>query len=139
MLHTVLTRAPVPDGRRDRRADPACPAPPPPGDRPSLSPDDPSLADVSPALRNAFISGSAPVHEAGRARLPQEFAQAPNGHEGSHHFLMDDFVTAVNEGTLPSVNAWAAARYTLPGVIAHESMRRGGERLRVPDFGGAVG
>lgn len=104
---------------------------------PTLSPDDPSLAEVSPALRDAFVSGTAPVHEAGRARLPREFAHAPNGHEGSHHFLVDDFVTAVARGTTPSVNAWAAARYTLPGVIADRSARRDGERLPVPDFGDA--
>ena len=60
-----------------------------------------------------------------------------NGHEGSHHFLVDDFVTAVNTGTLPPVNAWEAARYTLPGIVAHESALRGGERLPVPDFGDA--
>ncbi|MFH8569396.1 Gfo/Idh/MocA family protein [Streptomyces sp. NPDC017993] len=103
--------------------------------QPSLPADDPSLAEVAPALRDAFVSGTAPVHDAGRARLPREFAHAPNGHEGSHHFLVDDFVTAVNEGVLPSVNAWTAARYTLPGVIAHESARRDGERLTIPDFG----
>ncbi|QPP08484.1 Gfo/Idh/MocA family oxidoreductase [Streptomyces bathyalis] len=104
---------------------------------PTLSADDPSLADVSPALRDAFISGTAPVHD--RARLPAEFAHAPNGHEGSHHFLVDDFVNAVNDSTLPSVNAWVAARYTLPGVVAHDSALRDGERLPVPDFGDAPG
>lgn len=104
---------------------------------PTLSADDPSLADVAPALRDAFVSGTAPVHEAARARLPREFAHASNGHEGSHHFLADDFVTAVNDGVLPTVNAWMAARYTLPGVIAHRSALRGGERLAVPDFGDA--
>ncbi len=103
--------------------------------RPTLPSDDPSLAEVAPALRDAFVSGTAPVHEAARTRLPREFAHAPNGHEGSHHFLVDDFVTAVNKSVLPSVNAWTAARYTLPGVVAHESARRDGERLPIPDFG----
>ncbi|RMI41550.1 Gfo/Idh/MocA family protein [Streptomyces triticirhizae] len=100
---------------------------------PTLAADDPSLAHVDPALRDAFVSGTAPVHD--RSRLPKEFAHVPNGHEGSHHFLVDDFVTAVNTGTLPTVNAWVAARYTLPGVVAHASALRGGERLRVPDLG----
>ena len=50
---------------------------------------------------------------------------------------MDDFVTAMNTGTLPPVNAWEAARYTLPGIVAHQSALRGGERLPVPDFGDA--
>lgn len=103
--------------------------------KPSMSPDDPSLADVAPELRGAFISGLAPVHDA--ARLPVEFEGAPNGHEGSHQFLVDDFVTAVNKRSLPPVNAWVAARYTLPGVVAHESALRGGERLPIRDFGDA--
>lgn len=100
---------------------------------PTLAADDPSLADVAPALRDAFVSGTAPVHD--RSRLPAAFAHAPNGHEGSHHFLVDDFVTAVNRRTPPPVNAWVAARYTLPGIVAHESAGRDGERLPVPDFG----
>ncbi|MFD7500404.1 Gfo/Idh/MocA family protein [Streptomyces sp. NPDC059850] len=102
---------------------------------PTLSADDPSLADVAPALRDAFTSGSAPVHD--RSQLPKEFAELPNGHEGSHHFLVDDFVTAVTTGTLPTVNAWVAARYTLPGIIAHRSALQGGTRLDIPDFGDA--
>lgn len=103
--------------------------------RPSIPLDDPSLANVAPELRDAFVSGLAPVHDAGR--LPEEFRGAPNGHEGSHHFLVDDFVTAVNEGSLPPVNAWVAARYTLPGIVAHESARQNGARLPIRDFGDA--
>ncbi|MFG2881339.1 Gfo/Idh/MocA family protein [Streptomyces sp. NPDC048297] len=101
----------------------------------TLSPDDPSLQHVAPELRAAFTSGSAPVHD--RSRLPRSFDHMPNGHEGSHHFLVDDFVTAVTTRTLPPVNAWVAARYTLPGVLAHESARQGGVRLEIPDFGDA--
>ncbi|MGN7251753.1 Gfo/Idh/MocA family protein [Arthrobacter sp. SAFR-014] len=103
--------------------------------RPSMALDDPSLANVAPELRDAFVSGLAPVHDS--SRLPEEFSGAPNGHEGSHHFLVDDFVTAVNNRTLPPVNAWTAARFTLPGIVAHESARRNGERLPVRDFGDA--
>ncbi|MBM7794314.1 Gfo/Idh/MocA family protein [Paenarthrobacter ilicis] len=103
--------------------------------KPTMSLDDPSLAEVAPELRDAFISGLAPVHD--QSRLPQEFLGAPNGHEGSHQFLVDDFVTAVNNRTLPPVNAWVAARFTLPGIVAHESALRGGERLPIRDFGDA--
>jgi predicted dehydrogenase len=103
--------------------------------RPSMALDDPSLANVAPELRDAFVSGLAPVHDS--SRLPEEFRGAPNGHEGSHHFLVDDFVTAVNNRTLPPVNAWTAARFTLPGIVAHESARRNGERLPIRDFGDA--
>jgi predicted dehydrogenase len=103
--------------------------------RPSMALDDPSLANVAPELRDAFVSGLAPVHDSDR--LPEECRGAPNGHEGSHHFLVDDFVTAVNTGSLPPVNAWTAARFTLPGIVAHESACRNGERLPIRDFGNA--
>ncbi|APX32886.1 oxidoreductase [Brachybacterium sp. P6-10-X1] len=99
----------------------------------TMSLDDPRLADVSPDLRDAFVAGAAPAHH--QSRLPKEFQGMPNGHEGAHHFLVDDFARAVVDGAQPVVNAWQAARYTLPGVIAHQSMNRGGERLAVPDLG----
>ncbi len=103
--------------------------------RESLPLDDPSLADVSPALRDAFVSGHAAIHDL--TRLPAEFLGAPNGHEGSHHYLVDDFVRAVSSAQLPPINAWTAARFTLPGIIGHESAMKEGERLRIPDFGDA--
>lgn len=102
---------------------------------PSIPLDDPSLADVDPALRDAFVSGLAPVHDP--SRLPAELRTLPSGHEGSHAFLVDDFVTAVATGSLPPVNAWTAARFTLPGIVAHQSALRGGERLPIHDFGDA--
>lgn len=103
--------------------------------RPTLDEDDPLLANVAPSLRKAFVSGHAPVHDAEAPRLPESFAVAPNGHEGSHQFLVDDFVRAVEGGTMPPVNAWQAARYTLPGIVALESARQDGARLPVPDLG----
>ncbi|WP_051479256.1 Gfo/Idh/MocA family oxidoreductase [Arthrobacter sp. H5] len=101
----------------------------------TMSEDDPALENVAPALRDAFMSGLSKVHDA--SRLPEEFRGAPNGHEGSHHFLVDDFVTAATNGAVPTVNAWVAARFTLPGIIAHQSALQDGARLAVPDFGDA--
>lgn len=89
--------------------------------------------DIDPALMQSFASGTATVQD--RSRLPKEFEGAHNGHEGSHHFLADDFVRAVTGRTQPPVNAWTAARFTLPGVIALESAKNGGARLAIPDFG----
>ncbi|MFS0731429.1 Gfo/Idh/MocA family oxidoreductase [Curtobacterium sp. 1P10AnD] len=101
----------------------------------TMSLDDPRLAGVDPSLRDAFVSGYAPVHDT--SRLPSEYDGVPTGHEGSHQFLADDFVRAVVDRTLPPVNAWTAARFTLPGIIAHQSALQGGVRLDVPDFGDA--
>jgi predicted dehydrogenase len=97
--------------------------------------DDADLAGVDPALREAFVSGSAPVHD--RSRLPAAYTGLPNGHEGAHHFLADDFVRACVDRTMPPVNAWTAARYTLPGILAHQSALRGGVQLEIPDHGDA--
>ena len=77
--------------------------------------------------------GVSTVHEV--ERLPREFAGLPNGHNGSHQFLVHDFVTACLTGESPPNNAWQAARYLIPGLIAHESAAKGGELLEVPDLG----
>ena len=99
----------------------------------SVDPDSPAYAGLDPALLHSFASGSAPVQD--RGRLPAEFDGAPNGHEGSHHFLADDFVRAVAKRTQPPLNAWVAARFTVPGILAHQSALTGGVRLDIPDFG----
>ena len=77
--------------------------------------------------------GVAAVHPV--ERLPREFAGLPNGHSGSHQFLVDDFVRAVSANEVPPNHAWAAARYTVPGIVAHESALQGGQLLDIPDFG----
>ncbi len=69
------------------------------------------------------------------SRLPKEFESIGAGHRGVHKFLVDDFACSVHLNRLPPVNAWAAARYNIPGLVAHESAMRGGETLSVPDLG----
>ena len=68
-------------------------------------------------------------------RLPAEFAGIPNGHNGTHHFLIDDFCRAVATGKLSPTNIWAVARYNIPGLIAHQSAMAGGALMDVPDLG----
>ena len=71
-------------------------------------------------------------------RLPAEFVGMPSGHAGSHQFLVDDFLKACAKGKTPEMNhVWDAARYALPGIVAHESAVKGGELMEVPDFGDA--
>ncbi len=68
-------------------------------------------------------------------RLPGEFVGLPNGHNGSHQFLVHDFVTACVTGERPPNNVWDAARYLIPGLVAHESAMQGGVLMEVPDLG----
>lgn len=84
-------------------------------------------------LQRDFHSLLANVHH--KDRLPAEFLDQPNGHFGSHQFLVDDFIKAVATNKLPPNHAWRAADFLVPGLIAHESSKRGGELLDVPDFG----
>lgn len=84
-----------------------------------------------------FSVGLSPVHDA--SRLPATFAGLPNGHYGSHQFLVADFVDAVVRGRRPPTDVWQAARYCAPGIVAHESARLGGVQLEVPDFGAGRG
>ncbi|MGF1452643.1 MAG: hypothetical protein ACFB21_11295 [Opitutales bacterium] len=74
--------------------------------------------------------GLAPAHDS--SSLPDSFRGLPNGHFGSHQFLVIDFMTALVEREVPVNGIEDAIRYTLPGFIAHESARRGGETLPVP-------
>jgi predicted dehydrogenase len=76
------------------------------------------------------VSEVHPVH-----RLPREYIGLPNGHAGSHQFLVHDFVTACVTGNTPPNSIWEAARYLVPGLVGHESALKGGELMEVPDFG----
>ncbi|MBP5639226.1 MAG: Gfo/Idh/MocA family oxidoreductase [Victivallales bacterium] len=68
-------------------------------------------------------------------RIPQELHGLPNGHNGTHHFMTDDFCKAVSQGKLPPTNIWQAARFNLPGIIANQSALKDGETMDVPDLG----
>ena len=83
-----------------------------------------------------YIEGYAAIQD--RSRLPLVYRDIPKwSHYNSHPFLVDDFVRAVMTGKLPPNNAWEAARFMVPGLIAHESALRGGELMDIPDFGNA--
>jgi len=70
-------------------------------------------------------------------RLPAEYENIENGHMATHKFLIDDFCKAVFENKLPILNAWTAARFTIPGLVAIESAKHGGMPMDVPDMGDA--
>ena len=86
------------------------------------------------------VTGSDGTHEEASkihdlARLPKEYLGLPNGHAGSHQFLVDDFIMACVNKIQPPNNVWNAARYLVPGLIGHESAMAGGTLMEVPDFG----
>ena len=68
-------------------------------------------------------------------RVPKEYESVHNGHNGTHHFLVDDFCRAYETGKLSPTNIWAAARFNIPGLVAHQSALAGGQPMEVPDLG----
>lgn len=60
-----------------------------------------------------------------------------SGHEGSHTFITHEFIDALINERRPAVDVYEAIAYTAPGIVAHQSALRGGERLKIPDFGRA--
>ena len=69
--------------------------------------------------------------------LPKEYAGLQNmgGEWGTNYFMVNEFIRACALDEPPPNNVWMAARYTVPGIVAHESAVKGGELLPVPDFG----
>lgn len=56
------------------------------------------------------------------------------GHDGSHAFLTHEFVDALVNGRRPAIDVYEAVAYTAPGIIAHQSSLRDGEKLQIPQF-----
>jgi len=84
-------------------------------------------------IRGKWSGGEAPIQK--MDRLPEELKPLPTHHAGTHKFMVDDFCQAYWADCLSPTNAWAAARYNLPGLTAHQSAMEGGVLLDVPDPG----
>jgi predicted dehydrogenase len=69
-------------------------------------------------------------------KLPESL-RVRSGHGGSHTFITHEFVSAIAEDRIPEVNVWEAIAYTMPGIIAHQSALRGGESMKIKDYGKA--
>jgi predicted dehydrogenase len=67
--------------------------------------------------------------------LPKPLRHGEGGHDGSHPFLTHEFIDAVVSERRPAVDVYEAVAYTAPGIVAHQSALKGGELLKIPDFG----
>jgi predicted dehydrogenase len=64
--------------------------------------------------------------------------RVPTGHGGSHTFLTHEFISSILEDRWPTVNVYEAIAFTLPGIVAHQSALRGGEPMKIKDYGTAT-
>jgi len=56
------------------------------------------------------------------------------GHGGSHPHMVHQFIDALINEKDPYPNARQSANITCVGILAHESAKRGGEIIRLPEF-----
>ncbi len=57
-----------------------------------------------------------------------------SGHGNSHPFITHEFITALIEDREPTIDLYEALALCVPGIIAHESARKGGEHMTIPQF-----
>lgn len=57
------------------------------------------------------------------------------GHGTSEHFMVNDFVEAIENGSRPPIDVIRAVEFTVPGIVAHESAMKGGVWMDVPQYG----
>ena len=67
-------------------------------------------------------------------RPPLPPGMPAGGHGGSHGLLANEFITAILEDRRPLVSIYEALAMTIPGIIAHQSARKDGETLKVPQY-----
>jgi predicted dehydrogenase len=111
-------------------------------ERPEKSPD--TIARISKDGKTVIDSNGYPEgdvslevdHPDYLQRLPAAM-RVKTGHGNSHTHLTHEFITAIVEDRHPAVNVWEAIAYTMPGVIAHQSALRGGEPMKIKDYGRA--
>jgi hypothetical protein len=64
---------------------------------------------------------------------PEEAKQG--GHGTSEYCIVRDFVAAIRTGTKPPIDVVRSVEMTIPGILAHESVMKGGVWVDVPRFG----
>jgi hypothetical protein len=109
-------------------------------ERPEGSPNTVVTQQDKPGSRYGVYQGEIKTEVSAKAdhteKLPEPL-RIKSGHGGSHTFITHEFISAIVEDRHPKVDIWEAAAYTLPGIIAHKSALRGGELLKIKDYGKA--
>ncbi|MGP8323834.1 MAG: Gfo/Idh/MocA family protein [Methanosarcinaceae archaeon] len=67
-----------------------------------------------------------------RPSLPEGMGHG--GHGGSHGYLTNEFIMALAEDREPLIDMYEGIAMTAPGIVAHQSALKNGERLLIPDF-----
>jgi predicted dehydrogenase len=109
--------------------------------RPEGSPN--TVVEISKEGKTVIDSNGYPEGDVYSApyKQPDHFLKLPEpmrvktGHGNSHTFLTHEFISAIIEDRRPAVDVYESIAYTLPGIIAHQSALRGGELMKIKDYG----
>jgi hypothetical protein len=63
-----------------------------------------------------------------------EAMRVDSGHGKSHPFITNEFIMALVEDREPAIDLYEALAFCVPGIVAHESSKKGGEQLKIPSF-----
>ncbi len=66
--------------------------------------------------------------------LPQPLRH-DSGHGGAWTFIVHEFVDSLVKRRKPAIDIYEALAETVPGIIAHQSALKGGELMKVPQYG----
>ncbi|RYG28992.1 MAG: hypothetical protein EOO01_38895 [Chitinophagaceae bacterium] len=67
-----------------------------------------------------------------RPALPE--GVPPGGHGGSHGQLTHEFILSILEDREPLIDIFTSLNMTVPGIVAHASALKGGERMKIPQY-----
>jgi predicted dehydrogenase len=109
------------------------------GDKGSLENGREGWADNYDAHGKIFVKGEH-EHTQNFVALINDPDAPPEALKGGHgtceYYMVRDFIDAVQSNRQPVQDAIWGANITAPGIVAHESAKKGGEWLDVPRFGG---
>ena len=63
----------------------------------------------------------------------------PGDDEGTHGYIMSEFVESILKDRTPLVNIACALNMNVAGIVAHDSALKDGETLKVPQFAMPLG
>jgi len=69
----------------------------------------------------------------GWRELQMEWNDRPDGRDWIE-VMLDEFVQSIRDDTEPRIGLAKSMDYTVPGICAHISAERGGERVEIPDY-----
>ena len=96
-----------------------------------------SLLSINLATRcpsQSGVEGLKPDDLPNLKRPPLPPTIVPGDDEGTHGYIMSEFVESILKDRTPLVNIACALNMNVAGIVAHDSALKDGETLKVPQF-----